>query len=76
MQEVLLRKLLVRDITLLECKMTITRSNLYIESDNLWRVDGLINNLTGSYINKETIMASVCEDTPGVLAEAISDLGV
>ena len=55
--------------------MTISRNNLYIESDNLWKVEGLTDKTTGSYISTATVKATVCEDVARALAAAISDAG-
>ncbi len=55
--------------------MAITRNKLYIESDNLWRVDTLIDKTDDSAITDATIVATICQDTSLKLAEAPSDLG-
>lgn len=55
--------------------MAITRNKLYIESDNLWRVDTLIDKTDNSAITDATIIATICEDVPLALSEALSDGG-
>ena len=53
----------------------ITRSKLYVETDNLWRLEALTDKTDDSEIDDATVIASVCEDAPLALAAAPSDLG-
>ena len=55
--------------------MAVTRNKLYIESDNLWRVDSLIDKTDDSAITDATIIASVCKDVALAVEQAPSDEG-
>ena len=55
--------------------MGITRSRLYIESANLWKVDALIDKVDDSAITDATIIASICRDEPLELSGAPTDGG-